>query len=158
MTTEKIIYPEKFKPENCPVFVRNEIEINAAPEKVWFRLTDAATWHEWYFNASNVEFLNQKDGHLKADTKFKWRTFGANLNTEIAEFVPNERIAWRATGLGIEAYHAWLITPTEKGCRVLTEETQHGWLCRLGKLLMPNRMFRYHQIWLEGLKKKAEQD
>jgi len=39
---------------------------------------------------------------------------------------------------------------------VLTEETQNGWLARLGKLLMPNRMAANHQLWLEGLSARGE--
>ena len=156
MSNDQIIYPTPFEPANCPVFVRNEIEINATPEKVWFWLTNATTWNAWYVNASNMQLINQHSNHLLAGTKFNWRTFGANLTSEVAEFVPYQRLSWKASGMGISAYHAWLIIPTATGCRVITEETQHGWLCRLGKLLMPNRMYKFHQIWLEGLKAKSE--
>jgi hypothetical protein len=38
---------------------------------------------------------------------------------------------------------------------VLTEETQHGWLARLAAVAMPNRMHKYHQIWLEQLRDSA---
>jgi uncharacterized protein YndB with AHSA1/START domain len=156
MNNDKIFYPAKFEPSNCPVFVRNDIEINATPEKVWFWLTNATTWSEWYFNASKMQIVNQHNNHLLANTKFNWRTFGAKLESEVKEFVPFHRLAWEAKGTGISAYHAWLIVPTENGCKVITEETQHGWLCRLGKLLMPNRMCKFHQIWLDGLKTKSE--
>jgi uncharacterized protein YndB with AHSA1/START domain len=156
MNNEQIIYPAKFQPANSPVFVRNEIDIAATPERVWMWLTYASTWHEWYFNASTVEFTTPGIDRLVAGAQFNWKTFGATLQTQVKEFVPNKRLAWEAHGMGIQAYHAWLILPTSTGCKVITEETQHGWLCRLGKLLMPNRMFKYHQIWLEGLKKQAE--
>jgi hypothetical protein len=33
---------------------------------------------------------------------------------------------------------------------VLTEETQTGWLARLGALVMPGRMSKWYQRWLEG--------
>jgi hypothetical protein len=72
-------HPAKFEPLNCPVFVRNEIEINATLEKVWFWLTNATTWSEWYFNASKMQIFNQHNTHLLAGIKFNWRTFGANL-------------------------------------------------------------------------------
>lgn len=29
----RIIYPAPFEPSVCPVFIRNEIDINASPEK-----------------------------------------------------------------------------------------------------------------------------
>ncbi|MGB5987855.1 MAG: hypothetical protein WBG37_21290 [Desulfobacterales bacterium] len=38
---------------------------------------------------------------------------------------------------------------------MLTEETQHGWAARLGNLLAPNRMHKFHQLWLEGLEIQA---
>lgn len=80
-----------------------------------------------------------------------------NLRTQVTEFEPVQRIAWLAKGVGVEAYHAWLLTPTpEGGCRILTQETQWGWLARLGKLLMPSRMHSQHQLWLEGLASVAQ--
>lgn len=112
MHNEKIIYPSKFEPSNCPVFVRNEIEIKASPERVWFWLTNASTWHEWYFNASRMHIINQHSGHLLSGTKFTWKTFGANLQSEVKEFEPHQRLAWDAKGMGILVYHAWLIVPT----------------------------------------------
>jgi len=158
MNIEKIIYPTKFEPSNSPIFVRNEIEINSSPEKVWFWITNATTWSEWYFNASKVKILNQNSTQLLAATKFTWKTFGANVHSEVKEFVPFQRLAWDGKGIGLSVYHAWLIIPTPNGCKVVTEETQHGLLCRLGKFFMPKRMYNYHQIWLEGLKKKAENE
>jgi hypothetical protein len=48
--------------------------------------------------------------------------------------------------------------PFEKrdgGVYVLTDETQNGWLARLGALVMPGRMGRWRQRWLEGLGRVA---
>ena len=67
-----------------------------------------------------------------------------------------ERLAWNARGLGTWVYHAWLLRPVDGGCWVLTEENQHGWLCRLHKFFLPEDMYKKHQMWLEGLKKEAE--
>jgi hypothetical protein len=75
--------------------------------------------------------------------------------SRVEEFVPAERIAWTARGTGVEAYHAWLLTPVADGCRVLTEETQYGWLARAGRLLLPNRMHTQHQRWLDALAGQA---
>jgi hypothetical protein len=69
--------------------------------------------------------------------------------------VPQQRLAWNARGFGVFAYHAWLLEDTPGGCRVLTEETQHGWACRLGALVFPRRMSQQHQTWLERLAQQA---
>ncbi len=156
MDDEKIIWPVRSEPSNSPVFVHNEIDVEASPEKVWFWLTNLTSWPDWYFNSSNIQILNQQSDRLLAGTKFKWKTFGFKVESEIQEYVPNTRLAWDAKAMGIFAYHAWLIIPTATGCKVITEETQHGLICRLGKIFMPNKMFRYHTIWLEKLKEKAE--
>jgi hypothetical protein len=46
------------------------------------------------------------------------------------------------------------------GVYVLTEETQYGWLARLGALAMPGRMSKWHQRWLgeDGGKGSAVRD
>jgi len=92
---------------------------------------------------------------LAPGVEFHWKTNGVSLRSKVLEFVPCERLAWDARAPGVEAYHAWLIEPRPQGCWVLTEETQNGWLTRLGALLMPNKMHRVHQMWLERLQAMA---
>src|SRR5450432_3388332 len=119
MNNEKIIWPLKFAPSYCPVFVHNEIHINTSPEKIWYWLINAPTWHEWYPNASKIQLPNQHNNYLLAGTKFEWKTFGVSLESEVLEFVPYQRLAWSAKGKGISAWHAWLIIPTKTGCKVI---------------------------------------
>jgi len=152
--TNQIIWPEHFAPQHCPIHVRNELAMAASSENVWAWLIRAPLWPTWYANSANVQFLQ---GDLALATRFKWKTFGVTIESTVLEFVPVERIAWDAHAFGIEVYHAWLIQKTPIGCHVITEETQRGWLARLGKLLMPNRMWKYHQIWLERLSANATQ-
>ena len=158
MSDPSIHWPPAFAPAVSAVFVSNRIDINASPEKVWYWLTNAPSWSSWYANASHLNIVSPQANSLQVGTVFTWTTFGVHLRSDVLEFLPHERLAWDAKGLGIHAYHAWLIIPTLNGCTVLTEETQHGWLCRLSKALMPGRMYKYHQIWLQGLKKKAEEN
>jgi hypothetical protein len=56
---------------------------------------------------------------------------------------------------GVHAYHAWAFEKRDGGVYVLTEETQTGWKARLRALVMPHRMSRWHQSWLEGLGEQA---
>lgn len=156
MTDDAIIWPPRFAPANCPIHVRNEIEIAAPAEVAWAWLVRAERWPSWYANSADVRFLDGAPPDLAAGTRFRWRTFGVTITSTVREHEPPARLAWDAYSFGVEAYHAWLITPTAGGCRVLTEETQHGFLARLGALVMPNRMWRYHQVWLEGLRERAE--
>ena len=156
MDKEATVYPAKFDPANSPIYIRNEIEVNSSPEKVWFWITNAKSWHAWYRNASRVIILNQYGDFLMARTKFLWKTFGSRIVCDVTEFVPNHQIAWTSKGRGVQAYQIWTVLPTSNGCKVVTEETQKGWRCKLGKMLRPNRVHNYHEIWLQGLKSKAE--
>jgi hypothetical protein len=151
-----IRWPERFDPRNAPVFVSNEIVTSAPASAVWAWLVNAPFWPSYYSNSSDV-VLENGARRLGPGMTFRWKTFGVSLVTRVEEFEPEGRIAWRARGLGVDAYHAWLITPLpDGGCRVLTEETQYGFASRLGQLFMPGRMYRYHRLWLEGLRERAE--
>jgi len=152
---KEIKWPAGFDPGSSPVYVKNELHMRATPGQVWGCLTRVVTWPDWYPNASSVELINQHVDRLQARTKFSWKTFGIKLVSEVVEFIPHERIAWTAVGPGVKAYHAWLIIPESNGCHVITEETQHGWLCRLGKIIFPKRMHKRHQLWLTELEKTA---
>ncbi|MBD9358687.1 SRPBCC domain-containing protein [Methylomonas albis] len=150
-----IQWPEHYHPQNCPVHVRNELDMAAKPEQIWAWLVRAPLWPNWYVNSANLRLLETAGTELKPGTRFRWKTFGITITSTVLEYVPNERLAWDAKGLGVDAYHAWLLRPSTNGCDVLTEETQHGWLACLSQLFLPNRMSKYHQIWLESLQGKA---
>ena len=151
----QILWPSCYEPEKCPVHVRNELEMASALETVWAWLVRAQLWPTWYPNSANIRFLSGQPPDLALDTRFRWKTFGVTIESKVLEFVPHGRIAWDAHATGLEAYHAWLIQRTDRGCYVLMEETQRGWLARLGRALRPNRMEQMHQIWLERLRDKA---
>ena len=151
----EVRWPDYYQPRNCPVHVRNELDMAAAPEHVWAWLIRATLWPTWYANSANVKILEGKELDLRKGTRFRWKTFGVTITSTVLEYVSRERIAWNAHAFGFDGYHAWVLQPSARGCHVLTEETQHGWLARLGKLLMPHRMYKFHQVWLEGLEAKA---
>jgi len=150
-----ISWPEKYAPERAHVHVKNELEMDATPEAVWAWLVRAKLWPTWYANSEKVE-VEGGGPDLGPGVSFRWKTFGVSLHSRVEEFVPQERMAWSARGMGIDAYHAWLIVPTPAGCHVTTEETQLGLLPRLNKAVRPNHMSRKHQDWLEGLLTKAK--
>lgn len=145
-----------YDPHHCPIHVRNELDIPAPPERVWAWLIRATLWPTWYANSANVRILTGNGPDLQPGTRFRWKTFGVTITSTVLEYISSERIAWDAHARGLDVYHAWVLQPTAQGCRVLTEETQHGVLARLGHFLMPNRMYKFHQLWLEALAKQAQ--
>jgi uncharacterized protein YndB with AHSA1/START domain len=156
MKMDGIRWPAEFEPWRAVVHAVNELEMQVSPSSVWKALIRASEWPLWYANAANVH-IDGDVRDLSAGARFTWRTFGVYLVSRVEEFVPDERIAWTARSVGVWVYHAWLITPADGGCRVLTEETQHGFLSRAAKLFFPGRMERWHQRWLEGLAARAQE-
>lgn len=158
MTLNEIKWPEKYHPNTSAVHVVNSLAMDASSQAVWNRLVRATEWPEWYPNAANVRLLDSESGTLELGTRFRWKTFGMTIDCKVEEFQPAERLAWSSESRGMSVYHAWLISPRGQGCHVLTEETQNGFLPRLGKMLMPVRMHKFHQIWLEQLNELAKRD
>ena len=152
---DNIIWPAEFDPKRAPVHVTNTLESRASAHAAWAWLVRAPQWPDWYANSSHVRLPDQASD-LSAKLTFRWRTFGVRLVSHVEEFVPETRIAWTARGIGVWAYHAWVITPHANGCRIVTEETQFGVIAQLGDLLMPKRMHRGHQLWLECLDRVAQ--
>ena len=152
-----IRWPEAYLPQSAPVFVRNEIVVAAAPEVVWAWLLRAELWPTWYSNAADIHFLSHAAPDLRNRSRFRWKTFGLRLTSKVLEFDPPQRLAWDAHGLGVDAFHAWLLTPLADGStHVLTEEVQHGWLAKLGHRLNSTRIETGHRRWLEALARQAE--
>lgn len=155
---QRIVWPARFTPERVPVHVSNQLFIPASPAIVWAWLVRAPLWPTWYANAHHVRGV---DGEaltdLTAGSCFLWETFGVAIRSEVAEYLPGERIAWSAKGMGVDAYHAWLLMPEGDGCRVLTEESQYGWGARIVNFVLPNRMSDGHELWLKSLEIKSRQ-
>ncbi|MEM6842672.1 MAG: SRPBCC family protein [Bacteroidota bacterium] len=156
MKTVNITFPEEYHPSKSAIHAHNELFIPASSNTIWYWLINATSWPEWYPNSANVEILNQENNsHLTENSKFNWRTFNTNIQSEVKEFEENKRLAWVANGSGLLAYHSWLIIEKDDGCLVVTEETQRGFLPRLFGFFIKKGLLKQHQIWLEGLRKKA---
>lgn len=100
------------------------------------------------------------DAHqmLQAGTRFETNLAGQDVYASVQEFEPITRIAWSGGPKASEesrAYHAWIITPTPRGCHLWTEETMQGplWI-ELAKEA-PDIFWRTHEKLLEDLAKVA---
>lgn len=154
--SEKINWPENYEPRKSKFYVHNEIEINTKPEVVWTVLIDALRWPSWYKGSKNVSFSTEKDTVLKANSIFKWETMGLKFESTIQQFEPNKLLAWESKKKSIQGFHVWLIIPSENGCKVITDESQNGWLTFFEKTFQPKKLKALHNVWLNELKRKSE--
>lgn len=156
LDTHKINWPFAYEPARSKFYVHNEIEINAKPEKVWTLLIDALKWEQWYEGAKKISFLNHADTVLNENSVFNWHTMGLNFQSTIKQYEPNKLLAWESSKKQIQGYHVWLIVPTANGCKVITDESQNGWLTFFEKTFQRKKLEKLHDKWLIGLKTLAE--
>ena len=148
-------FPEENRPENSRLLVRNELQIDAPPERVWAWLTRPDLWPSYYRNARLVRHLEGPWPKIQLGSRWRWFTFGARIVSELVDCEPHTRLAWDAKGLGARGYHGWVLEPCHGGTNVVTEETQRGWGIAAVKPVLRPRMLREHQRWLEGLAQVA---
>ena len=155
-----VIWPEQYDPRHSAIYALNDIDVKAPPEVVWNLLVDAKNWSSYFPPEDQVEILSGEP-KLRLGIEFRRVTVGYPMSPVVTEFVPGRRLAWSTTvdgdGTGSTAYHGWVITPTDEGCHVLSEETQPGdfFLELIGRK-NPGALYRYHQDWVEGLARAAE--
>lgn len=156
----KVIWPAKYGPKVSALYALNDVDVKAPPEVVWRLLADAENWSGYFPPENQVKILSG-ESELKLGTKWSRVTVGFRMSLTVTEFQPFHRISWATTvdddQTGSSAYHGWVITPTENGCHVLSEETQQGafFIEELGRK-HPGGLYSYHQDWVEHLARAAE--
>ncbi|QKK18834.1 SRPBCC domain-containing protein [Rhizobium indicum] len=150
---EAIHWPADMAPSRSPIHFTNELEVAASPETIWSLLTDPLAWSSFYPGVSHVDVLDGQT-HLRLGSRFETNLAGQDVSASVVEFESTSRIAWAGgpkSSPSSRAYHAWIITPTSKGCLLWTEETMQGplWL-ELAKEA-PDIFWRTHEKLLHDL-------
>jgi uncharacterized protein YndB with AHSA1/START domain len=153
---DRINWPAQYVPERASFFVHNQIDVDAPPDVVFGVLVEAETWPTWYEGAKDVRVLGDTNGALAERSSFSWSTMGLDFTSVVTEFRPPHRLSWESRKSTIQGYHAWLIVPSGTGSRVVTEESQYGFMTGMQKVFVPNKLRRLHDTWLAELKKRAE--
>ena len=124
---QHVKFPKEYDPKISPIYALNDIDVKAPAEIVWELLIDAQNWSTYFPPENQVKILSGGP-KLALGTKLTRVTVGASMPQVVTEFEPGRTLAWKVTSVdGDEtstAYHGWVITPTDTGCDVLTEETQ----------------------------------
>ncbi|GAA3358362.1 hypothetical protein GCM10017744_032630 [Streptomyces antimycoticus] len=157
---DKVNWPERYDPMASAIYALNDIDVKAPPEVVWKLLVDAENWSSYFPPEDQVKILGG-ELELALGTQYSRVTVGFPMSLRVTEHKPFSRLSWETfvdgDETGSSAYHGWVITPTDDGCHVLSEETQQGpfFLEELGRK-NPGALYRYHQDWVECLARAAE--
>ncbi|MCT4711659.1 SRPBCC domain-containing protein [Enterobacteriaceae bacterium H11S18] len=163
-----IIWPDGFVPGFTDNFVSNEMIISGlSVNDVWPLLSQPFLWPDYYQNAADVRFYDNKGPELEDGVRFYFTTFGFPVESRVVENVPPAkgqpaRLAWHGwsgeenTAERLDVHHAWLLEDLPGGrVRILTQETQNGAPARELAVTRPNSMLNGHQEWLDGLVEAA---
>jgi hypothetical protein len=151
----QIHWPGTPDPAHADVFSHNEINIDASCSVVWAHLVDASRWPSWYPNSHNVRFAGGAS-RLGPHTHFTWDTFGVQIRSTVAEYVPGTRLGWFGYGPKVAAYHTWLLVPDAQSCHVVTEEATKGPGAIASRQSNPAGLHDGHELWITRLKKLSE--
>lgn len=155
--SEKINWPQGFKPAESDFFIHNEIDIKASPQVVWDIFINAGKWPEWYKRSEGIKLSNSPEGRLNLSSVFIWNPAGKFTST-IREFNPPYQIAWlgETDNKKMTVYNAWVIIPTKDGCKVVSNESQNGPKTKMEKIFAPNMVSKNIGEWLINLKEQSE--
>ena len=152
-------WPAGMEPDHVPVFVHNEIVIEAPAERVWAWLVRVALWPAWYSNCAWVKLAPGALPELSPGYRWKWKTFGATMESVVQMFEPHREIGWDAKAFANNCYHGWTLSPVDGNAartKVVTEETQNGLINSVARHYLRRVMPKGHDLWLRSLKQKAE--
>ena len=157
---DHVIWPERYDPKISAIYALNDIDVKAPTEVVWKLLVDAENWSSYFPSEDQVKILSGEP-ELVLGTRYSRVTVGTPMSLVVTECVSERRLAWSTTvdgdDTGSSAYHGWVITPTQAGCHVLSEETQQGpWFLEMLGRKNPGGLYSYHQDWVEKLARAAE--
>jgi hypothetical protein len=138
--------------ENAPVKASSEIVIHASAERVWHLLTDIDNWPSWQSTISSARI----NGPLEPGTTFTWTNGGAKIKSRIAIAHPVTQLVWTGITFGATGIHVWnLQSMPDGGTLVKTTESMDGFMLKV--FYSSSDLAMSHKIWLEALKRKAEQ-
>ncbi len=156
-TDTAVRFPDQYRPEVSSFLVRNELEMEAGPDRVWAWLVRPDLWSRFYPNARLVRHLAGPWPEIEPGSLWRWLTFGVLITSEVVEYEPRRRLAWSARGAGglTRGHHGWVLEPRGSGTFLVTEETQRGPGVAAIKFALRPMMVRLHQRWVEGLARVA---
>lgn len=138
--------------------LRTEIEIHAAPEKVWGILTDLSRWSEW--NPSFKVVGKAEPGESVA-LSFPSGKGEMTLHCKVCVYEPNKKLAWQYhVGLPFlfRGEHSFTIEPAGEGrVRFIDIEVFNGLLVPLQAKDIDTNTRRSFEQMDQALKARAEQ-
>ncbi|OIN26865.1 SRPBCC domain-containing protein [Vibrio barjaei] len=152
----EIHWPDYYHPKNSSVHVKEKIVVPSEGERIWACIVQAPCWPNWHHRKTAVQITKGDTRELHKGTMFNWITKTMSFECTVVEYIPHERIAWKGKCGDVDIYHAWLLSPCDNGCRIVTESTQRGGLRWLTGRFVTKQVAAHHHQWLHLLCEQAK--
>lgn len=129
-------------------YSKEEIIINSSIEDVFKILSDIKNWPSWQSSVTKTEIT----GPVEAGVKFKWKSGGLNISSELHTVNTNSEIGWTGEIWWIRAVHNWYLSNENQKTKVIVEESLTG----PGSSWMQKSLAEGMKKNLSELKAKAE--
>jgi uncharacterized membrane protein len=136
----------------APVKYSKSITINASINKVWSVLTDINNWSSWQTDIKKPKL----NGELQPQSTFEWKTGGVKIHSTLQNVDTNKQFGWSGKSLGIFAIHNWILSENENSTTIKVEESMEGFMAKLMKNSLNQKLDSSLQIWLDLLKEESE--
>lgn len=139
---------------NAPVVERQELFINASPERVWNVLATIEQWPQWQQAVSQA----QLEDPLAEGSVFIWKAGGIRFTSKLHTVQEPNYLGWTGKTIGASAIHNWTLQAQENGTIVKVEESLQGFLPFLFKRKFQKELSTGMSRNLQELKTAAEKD
>lgn len=138
--------------DDAPVVERQEVFINASPDRVWEVLTDIDNWPEWQSSVTKAQLKES----LSEGSIFKWKAGGVKFTSRLHTVKVASEVGWTGKTFGASAVHNWYFYPQDSGTLVKVEESLQGILPSLFKKKFQKDLGTGMKKNLQELKAEAE--
>lgn len=115
-------------------------------------MTHIDNWAAWQTAISKPKL----HGALEPETRFDWKTGGANIHSTLHTVQPFKYFGWTGKTFGMFAIHNWTLTETNGQTTVSVDESMEGFFATILKKSFNKNLAKAMQQWLDLLKQACE--
>ena len=129
---------------SAPTKAELKCRIGASPATVWALLVNASAWPQWNHEIEEVTISTA----LAQGVRFRWKTGGTTIQSQVQLYEPQHRLAWTGTALTAKAIHVWELVPAPNNqTDVLMKESMIGFLIK--QMFPSSKLVEVDKQWLE---------
>lgn len=137
--------------EKASIISKSQVYVNAPVERVWNVVYQIMKWQEFLPHLKKIQLHSS----VKTDALFTFSFNKMPIKAKFAVVKENQELSWTGLSLWTKAIDRITLKSVDHQNTQLTiEESLSGTLIAL--FISEKQLAKQHQLWLAGIKKKAE--